>query len=84
VDALTRLDDTALHFASREGHLAATKLLVARGANVNRKTKFGLTPLDHAQRDRGGDWVEVAAFLEACTHNESDGNPRSLSQCAVQ
>lgn len=32
---------TALHYASRNGHLDMCKLLVGKGANVNALTKLG-------------------------------------------
>jgi ankyrin repeat protein len=47
----TATDDsgwTALHFAARNGHLDVAKLLLANKADVNVKTKIGMTPLEVA------------------------------------
>jgi len=51
---------TALHEATRAGHLEIVKLLVANGANVNATDFSGLTPLKLALGRRN---VEVADFL---------------------
>ena len=72
--ALTYGDESSvLHVAAINGRLAATKLLVAEGADVHAKSKLGTTPFDDAvQLGRGRcpcedptarEWGAVAAFL---------------------
>ena len=39
---------TALHFAARNGHMDVVKLLLANKAEINSKTRIGMTPLDVA------------------------------------
>jgi hypothetical protein len=56
--------DTPLHFAAREGHLAATTLLVERGADTGARTKFDVSPLEWAKRSRENEWQAVVAVLE--------------------
>ena len=51
---------TALMFASERGFLEIARYLVGRGADVNRRNRFGFTPL-HAAAN--GSHVEVAGFL---------------------
>src|ERR1044071_5593940 len=51
---------TALHEATRAGHLEVVKLLVASGANVNATDFSGLTPLRLAVGRRQ---MEIAGFL---------------------
>jgi outer membrane protein assembly factor BamB len=61
VDARARYDMTALLFAADKGHLAAVKLLVARGADVNAQDTFYRNrPLDMALANGH---VDVAIFL---------------------
>jgi uncharacterized protein YegJ (DUF2314 family) len=62
---LTDLDDrgwTMLHHMSLAGSLAAVKILVAHGADVNAETTNGMTPLRLA-RTLG--WEKVVALLES-------------------
>lgn len=53
---------TALHVAASEGHVDVCKLLVERGAKVNRSDRWGGSPLDDAHRHRQ---KEVIAFLRS-------------------
>lgn len=62
---------TMLHQAAGLGALRWMKWLLARGADVNRDSHQGWTPLDYAATGRGGDWVfdnqkfeRAAALLE--------------------
>jgi hypothetical protein len=43
---------TALHVAASEGHMDVCKLLVEKGAKVNRSDRWGGSPLDDAHRHR--------------------------------
>jgi len=60
---------TMLHQAAGLGALRWMKWLLDRGADVNRNSHQGWTPLDYAATGRGGDWVfdnekfEAAAAL---------------------
>lgn len=51
---------TALHVAASEGHLDIVRLLVHRGARINRSDRWGGSPLDDAHRHRQ---TEVATYL---------------------
>ena len=48
---------TMLHQAAGLGALGWMKWLLDRGADVNRNSHQGWTPLDYAATGRGGDWV---------------------------
>ena len=52
---------TPLHIAASEGHLDICKLLVEKGAMVNRSDRWGLAPLDDAHRHQ---YIEVVEFLQ--------------------
>jgi len=52
---------TPLHIASSEGHLEICKLLLKRGAKINRSDRWGMAPLDDAHRHQHG---EVVQFLQ--------------------
>ena len=43
-----RMGGTPLHYAATHGHKEIVELLIAKGANVNAKNKYGTTPLDMA------------------------------------
>ncbi len=51
---------TALHFASRKGHLNIVKMLIAAGADVTIKENYGFTPL-HEATENGH--LDVLKFL---------------------
>jgi ankyrin repeat protein len=52
-----------LHRMAGCGALAAMKWLLDHGADVNRKSQQGWTPLDYAATGRGGEWIfDNAAF----------------------
>ena len=51
---------TALHVAASEGHLNVVRLLVSKGAKINRSDRWGGSALDDALRHRHRD---VAAYL---------------------
>lgn len=51
---------TALHVAASEGHVSVCKLLVEKGAKVNRSDRWGGSPLDDAHRHRH---QEVITYL---------------------
>mmetsp|Transcript_15450 Transcript_15450/g.23381 ORF Transcript_15450/g.23381 Transcript_15450/m.23381 type:complete len:810 (-) Transcript_15450:630-3059(-) len=53
---------TALHVAASEGHLDVVKLLIARGAKINRSDRWGGSPLDDAHRHRH---LVVARYLRS-------------------
>jgi ankyrin repeat protein len=52
VNAVNNAGETALHYAAGNGLDNVVQILVARGANLQAKTKKGLTPLDWAQGKR--------------------------------
>src|SRR3954454_4018578 len=60
---------TMLHQAAGLGALRWMKWLLDRGADVNRNSHLGWTPLDYAATGQGGDWIfdnqkfELAAAL---------------------
>jgi len=61
---------TLLHQMAGRGALSVMRWLLDRGADVNRKSRQGWTPLDYAATGRGGDWLfdtgkfkRVAEFL---------------------
>ena len=60
----TKNDDgwTPLHKAAYEGYREIVELLIAKGADVNAKTKYGTTPL-HTASDSG--YKEIAELLIA-------------------
>jgi ankyrin repeat protein len=62
VHAKNNYEWTPLHYASVNGHLAMVEFLVANGADVNTKDRWGNTPLIIAACKRNLD--EVAKYLE--------------------
>eukprot|EP00095_Tigriopus_kingsejongensis_P007040 maker-scaffold146_size311726-snap-gene-0.12 protein:Tk07040 transcript:maker-scaffold146_size311726-snap-gene-0.12-mRNA-1 annotation:"hypothetical protein" len=57
-----------LHRAARYGHASVVKVLLEKGAEANKKNKFGMTPLHHATV--GGDLAVVEALLEESPEEE--------------
>ena len=55
---------TLLHHMAGCGALRVMKLLLDHGAEVNRKSDDGWTPLDFAATGRGGDWIFDNAKFE--------------------
>ena len=49
-----------MHYAIWKGHKIIAQLLIAKGADVNAKTKYGYTPL-HTASDSG--YKEIAELL---------------------
>jgi len=80
--ARTHLGNTAIHVAAFNGRLSATKLLVARGADVHAHAQDGYTPLDNARHrlvdcpcktaERLAEWGAVIAFLERVEPMDAD------------
>ena len=52
---------TPLHIAAAEGQLEICKLLVEKGAKINRSDRWGLAPLDDAHRHQH---LEVVQYLQ--------------------
>ncbi len=52
---------TPLHIAASEGHLEICKLLVDKGAMINRSDRWGLAPLDDAHRHQ---YHNVVQYLQ--------------------
>ncbi len=74
---------TALHFASQEQSLEATKVLLALGANVNATDSQGNTPLWRAVFNCRGQGEVINALLEAGADadkkNDHGISPRDLA-----
>jgi ankyrin repeat protein len=51
---------TALHFASKNGHIKIVKRLLANGAEVNAENNYGFTPIALAAKEC---YVDVAKAL---------------------
>jgi ankyrin repeat protein/ribosomal protein L21E len=58
-------DTTALHLASREGHLEVVKLLLENGADVLATDKDGYTPIHYAAYNDRADVLEVLLAKDA-------------------
>ena len=90
IAAAANQGDTPLHFAAREGWLAATKLLVARGADPRTPNAGGHTAHDDAMQCGGGkcpcedlsdrEWAAVAAFLAQAMSIDGDEERRLFAQ----
>ena len=76
ISALDQNDWTPLHFASWHVQLRVARLLLEHGADVNARTKFGLTPLRLLSEKNGN--LEVAQLL---LEHGADLNSRSRSGC---
>ena len=72
-----------LHFAVREGHVAATRALLDAGADLSHRTLYGGETLLQVATERGHD--EIAAILRAemDRHFASDGTTQPIHE-AVQ
>lgn len=57
------LRNQPLHEACWAKRVAAVRLLIERGADVNARGDFGQTPLHYAVRDGGDEAVEIVAML---------------------
>ena len=64
IEACSNYRDTALHAAAREGHVGAVRTLLDRGASPHAKNKFGVRPMEVAERGGSGDWEGVREALE--------------------
>ncbi len=60
VEAFNQSQKTALHIASKKGHVEIAELLVNKKANVLAKSKKGLTPIDFAME---GGHINLMEFL---------------------
>ena len=60
MNAKNELGETPLHFAALEGRKEIAELLITKGADVNSRTRDGLTPLDRAIKYQRN---ETAALL---------------------
>ncbi len=67
---------TALHYASRGGHLKIVEMLVEAGADVNLGEEYGYTPL-HEAAEYGH--VDVARFLIAHGADPAQGVTKSFA-----
>jgi ankyrin repeat protein len=63
-DLCPRDGRTLLHHMAGRGALRVMKWLLDHGAEVNRKSDEGWTPLDFAATGRGGDWIFDNAKFE--------------------
>ncbi|RUO95524.1 hypothetical protein BC936DRAFT_143845 [Jimgerdemannia flammicorona] len=62
VNAKGEDDNTPLHFAAKEGHIAIAKLLTSEfGANANLKDKNGCKPLYFAEKQENVEMVKILA-----------------------
>lgn len=75
---------TALHYCAQNGKLALAKLLIDKGADVNRKDIYGNTPLFKAVFFSGGHKEMISLLLQAGAdaneHNDAGVSPRELAQ----
>ncbi|KAJ1547256.1 hypothetical protein HK096_003793 [Nowakowskiella sp. JEL0078] len=73
---------SALHYASRGGHLEICKLLVLKGANVNAQTELGATPLLRATLSGQ---IEIIRFLlnNGADINIADKDGRTVLKASI-
>jgi ankyrin repeat protein len=77
VGDINRIEETALHIAAMLGHVAAVKLLLERGADVNANASPGITPLCDARR---ADVVRVLLDAGATIEPDPVGHSSPLTQ----
>ena len=66
INAVNNNGETALHHASRGGHIKAVEFLVSVGANIHTKDNNGQTPLHLAAQ---GGHIKVVEFLMSAGAN---------------
>ena len=59
---------TALHFASKKGHIEMVRLLIDKGADTNTRDKYGLTPLHLASMEGHTEIVRLLIENKANVH----------------
>ena len=72
---------TELHVAADNGDLDLVKRLVTEGADINRRTRFGYTPLDYAARSGH---LEIAKYLWSQGASPYAGRKRTTLHVAVR
>ncbi len=65
---------TPLHIAASEGHLEICKLLIERGARINRSDRWGGSPLDDAHRHRHSEVIALLKLYGATFGSPSQAN----------
>jgi len=80
VEAAAADDWLPLHFAAQNGHEQVAQALIRNGADVNRTSKAGVTPLMGAAR--GGHRKAVELFLEAGADRGATVNGKTAQQWA--
>ena len=72
--------DTALHVAARAGFLPIVTYLIAKGADVQAKNRFGVRALEYARRHQRREWEAIVAVLaeEECAIDELPPGARAL------
>ena len=77
---------TALHVAAAEGEMAFVEVLVAKGANINAKDRWGGTPLDDAvlgQRDEVAEYLRLLGAQHSISLNKRLNAPGGLGEGGV-
>ncbi|CAF2037640.1 unnamed protein product [Rotaria magnacalcarata] len=72
-----------IHIASMLGHSYIVAYLIAKGDDVNRLDKFGLTPLMHAQRVMNRDPTQILIRLGADINHQNPDNKYTALHYAV-
>jgi ankyrin repeat protein len=76
LDAVNAAGDTAVHVAI--GSPSIVRFLAQHGARLDVKNKRGLTPLDAAMGNRGGDARTVALLRELTGAPAAAGSPKHV------